>query len=99
MKAEFTIKTKLWKYSGQAAWYFVTVNKTISSNIKQIVKGNTKGFGSVRVKVRIGKETWDTSIFPSREKEYMLPVKASVRKANNLSEGDVVTVSFYLVGF
>ena len=33
-----------------------------------------------------------TSLFPSNELGWLLPVKASVRKAEGLSEGDAVEV-------
>jgi hypothetical protein len=39
--------------------------------------------------VTIGKSTFETSLFPAKEfGSYLLPVKASVRKANNLLAGD-----------
>ena len=37
--------------------------------------------------------TWSTSVFPSKSASWMLPVKASVRKAEGLAEGDPVTVA------
>ena len=51
------------------------------------------GFGSVRVKARIGKTHWDTSVFPDKaSKSYLLPVKASVRKAEKLAAGKTVMI-------
>jgi hypothetical protein len=41
--------------------------------------------------VRIGKTTWTTSLFP-KDGLYLVPIRASVRKAENLEEGDEVTV-------
>lgn len=36
---------------------------------------------------------WNTSIFPQRESGgFILPVKAAVRKAEGIGEGDEVTV-------
>ena len=50
------------------------------------------GFGSLKVEARIGESVFKTSLFPSKELGWMLPVKASVRKAEGVSEGNVVEV-------
>lgn len=92
MKASF--KAKLWVWPGdKAAWRFVTVPKAESENIKKKIKLK-RGFGSIRVHVKVGKSTWDTSIFPdSKSGTYLLPVKASVRRAEALEDGELMRVS------
>jgi len=54
------------------------------------LEGTARGFGSLRVTATIGQTSWQTSVFPSRETGWMLPVKAAVRKAEGLDEGDEV---------
>ncbi|WP_243469509.1 DUF1905 domain-containing protein [Sphingopyxis granuli] len=45
----------------------------------------------------IGDTRWNTSVFPHRESGgWLLPVKATVRKAEELAEGDAVTVTVSL---
>ena len=87
----------LWKYQGKAAWYFLTLPKKLSKEIKE---ADTKrpGWGSIRVGVTIGKTSWDTSIFPSNEIGYVLPVKAAVRKKEAIDEGDTVKVKMQIKG-
>ena len=51
----------------------------------------TYGWGVIPVNVRIGKTEFYTSLFP-KDGLYLVPIKASVRKAENLEEGDQVTV-------
>jgi hypothetical protein len=41
--------------------------------------------------VQIGKTVWTTALFP-KDGRYIVPIKASVRKAENLDEGDKVSV-------
>jgi hypothetical protein len=41
--------------------------------------------------VQIGKTSFQTSLFP-KEDRYLVPVKASVRNAEKLEEGDIVTI-------
>ena len=91
MKVSF--KAKLWVWPGEgAAWRFVTVPKDISEKIRKKVKIK-RGFGSVRVRVRVGKIAWETSVFPdSKSGTYLLPVKASVRRAEGLDDGDSATI-------
>ena len=54
------------------------------------LEGISRGFGSLKVTATIGDSTWRTSVFPSREEGWMLPVKAAVRKAEDIGEGDEV---------
>lgn len=56
--------------------------------------GPPRGFGSVRVEATVGGTTWRTSVFPdSRGGSYVLPVKRAVREAEDLDDGDQVTVT------
>ena len=56
-------------------------------------------WGSVRVTARIGKSRWQTSLFPdSKAGAYLLPVKKSVREAENMRDGSRAAVSLELMG-
>ena len=56
--------------------------------------GRSAAWGSVYVTVSIGDTRWQTSLFPSKEAGgWLLPVKAAVRKAERLAEGDAVTLT------
>lgn len=82
---------KIWFWQGPAPWYFVTVPSQQASDLKAILGIVTYGWGMIPAKVRIGKTEWETSLFP-KEGSYIVPIKASVRKAEKLEEGDTVTV-------
>jgi len=82
----------IWYWKGPAPWYFVTVPEAECNTLKAISGLVTYGWGMIPVHARIGKTTWKTSMFPSKDHGYDLPIKASVRKAENLKEGDDVTV-------
>ena len=49
------------------------------------------GWGMIPVTARIGRTEWTTSLFP-KDGAYVVPVKASVRKTEGISDGDVVSV-------
>jgi hypothetical protein len=46
----------------------------------------------VKVRAKIGRTSWETTLFPTKAKEYLLAVKAAVRQTEDLSEGDRVRV-------
>lgn len=83
--------SKIWFWKGPAPWYFVTVPAAQSRDLKAISGFVTYGWGVIPVHVRIGDTEWETSLFP-KDGLYLVPIKASVRKAENLEEGDKVTV-------
>ena len=58
--------------------------------LKAASKLVTYGWGTM-VRVQIGETTRKTSLFP-KDDRYILPIKASVRKAQSLAEGDLVAV-------
>ena len=85
---------EVWRYDGEAAWWFVTVPGDVSDDLRALTEGTRRGFGSVRVQVRVGGTTWRTSVFPdSKRGAYLLPVKRDVRTAEGLDEGTRVHVA------
>lgn len=51
----------------------------------------TYGWGMIPVTVQLGDTRWETSLWP-KDGSYIVPIKASVRKAEKLDEGDNVTI-------
>ena len=82
---------KIWFWKGPAPWFFVTVPEEHSLDLKAISGIVTYGWGVIPVHVRIGDTEWKTSLFP-KDGLYLVPLRASVRKAENLAEGDMVHV-------
>ena len=82
---------KIWFWRGPAPWYFITVPAEHSRDLNAISGFVTYGWGMIPVQARIGKTGWNTSLFP-KDGCYIVPIKASVRQAENLKEGDEVTV-------
>jgi hypothetical protein len=81
----------LWFWRGPAPWFFVTIPEQPSRDIQAIANLVTYGWGVIPVQVQIGETRWQTSLFPKNGR-YLVPIKASVREAENLAEGDDVTV-------
>lgn len=95
----YRIRAKLWLYPGNSgAWHFVTIPKKESKAITEKFSTFKKGWGSLPVTVTIKKTTWTTSIFPDRKSAtYLLPIKATVRRAEGLFEGDAVTLTLTIM--
>lgn len=80
---KFSLRGKVWLYPGEAAWYFVTVNKKVSREIKETFGESGRGFGEIRVAVAVGRT----------KRTYLLPIKAQVRKRENVREGIMLSYS------
>ncbi len=92
MYPKFNFKNKIWLYDGPAAWHFVSVSKSVSQQLKEIF-GRGRGFGSIKVKATIGDTSWETSVFPDKSGVYLLPLKATIRKAALLRVGQNISVT------
>jgi hypothetical protein len=91
MDGSFELKAEMWRHASADGWYFVTFPEVASAEIRERFGMMSPGFGSLRVEVAIGDTRWRTSIFyDTKLRCYLLPMKAAVRKAANLAEGDQV---------
>jgi hypothetical protein len=89
---DYKITAKVWKYEGKGAWFFVTIPKTEGDQMKEEY-GKKRGWGSVPITVRVGTSVWATSIFPdTKTATYLLPLKADIRKRQNIHENDDIEV-------
>ena len=90
----------LWRWTGSTGagtWHFLTIDgeageALAATALMQRLEGLSRGFGSLKVSARIGDSEFKTSVFPAKELGWLLPVKASVRKAEGLGVGDAVEV-------
>lgn len=93
----FDFDAPAWEWNGKGAWTFVALPEEIAQDIRYF-SGPRRGFGSLRVEATLGESRWKTSIFPDRKRNsFLLPLKAAVRKAENITAGSTVHVSLRLV--
>jgi hypothetical protein len=92
----WSFECELWESDSFAAWAFVSVPVELADELR-VVGGPPRGFGSLRVEVRIGLTTWRTSVFPDGE-TYVMPLKKEVRRREGLELGDRVVLDLRLVG-
>ena len=95
----FSFDAEIWEHDGPAAWFFVSLPEDVADDIEAEHGHRAKGFGSLRVDVRVGTSAWSTSIFPdSKRGTYVLPVKKQVRVAERLVAGAPAKVSLVVEG-
>ena len=100
----YEIKSKLFKWQGEAAWYFVRIDEKTSENIKDNFGMMARGWGSLPVQVTLGESKWRTSIFPDKQSSpkgkgtYLLPIKSQIRKAEKINDGDILDLEIEIIG-
>lgn len=100
-----TVTAPLWRWTGNQSgtWHFITIAGEAAEHIaghalmRRLELGKARGFGSVKVAARVEANRWNTSVFPNGDGTWILPVKAAIRKAEDLAEGDDVTVELALL--
>jgi len=88
-RVSFKAKVVIW--TGNLGWHFVYLPKDLAEKIKKSKKSYGGGF--IKVEAKVGKTTWQTSLFPyTREKTYLVCIKKSVREKEDIFSGETVEV-------
>ena len=88
----------------RGTYYLVTISGEVAGQIAMHARlhrleyGKARGFGSVKCMAQIGATRWKTSVFPQHKStEWILLVSRKVMRAEDLSEGDILTVELELL--
>ncbi|HET7576157.1 MAG TPA: DUF1905 domain-containing protein [Sphingomicrobium sp.] len=88
---------KIWR-NDEGRMHFMSVPAEVSAEIRAHAMLVRRGFGSVRVEVRLSDVTWRTSVFPSKDTGgYFLPVKMDVIRKADIAAGDEISVTLDLL--
>jgi hypothetical protein len=82
---------QVWFWRGPAPFYFFTVPDEASLAIRAVSADVSYGWGMIPVTVQLGDTDFRTAMFP-KDGRYVVPVKAVVRQAEGLADGDIVTM-------
>lgn len=86
-----------WQYAGPGGWHFVSLPKTISTEIRNFFKQEEAGWGRLKTTAKIGTSEWKTAVwFDTKMNTYILPLKAEIRKAENIVVGKTVHVAIWI---
>lgn len=87
----FEFEGKIFYWRGPAPYLFVAVPEEPSRALKMIATRVSYGWGVIPVQARIGETEWKTSLFP-KNGGYLVPIRVSVQKAEDLDVGDDVVI-------
>lgn len=111
MSEAITAQLPLQRWSGERGTYHLVNLKgeaaeaiTTHAALHRLEFGRQRGFGSVKCYAQIGETRWKTSVFPmnveemsKRSKDWTLLVSKKVMRAEDLAQGDPVTVMLELL--
>ncbi len=93
MEFDFTGRVIEWR--GPSPYYYLPVPEEESADIREVAAMATYGWGVIPVVARVGDIEFETSLFP-KDGGYLLPLKDAVRKPQQITDGDEITVSMSL---
>ena len=82
---------EIFHWRGPSPYLFVAIPEKESADIKAVATLVSYGWGCIPVRARIGGTEWKTSLFP-KEGRYLVPIRVSVQRAENVGIGDRVVV-------
>ncbi|WP_298220777.1 DUF1905 domain-containing protein [Flavobacterium sp.] len=86
-----------WQHNAPGGWYFVSVPEDIAKEIRENLKWQEEGWGRLKAAAKIGNTHWDTAIwFDTKRNTYLLPLKADIRKKENIEIGLNVAVTIWV---
>lgn len=95
VKYEFA--TDPWQYGSPGGWYFVSLPQELSAEIRDIFKSEEEGWGRLKATAKIGNSEWKTAIwFDRKMNSYLLPLKAEIRKKENLVAGKAIKIVVWI---
>ncbi|MEL7189488.1 MAG: DUF1905 domain-containing protein [Pseudomonadota bacterium] len=111
MSEAITVQLPLERWSGERGTYHLVNIKgeaaetiTTHAALHRLEFGKQRGFGSVKCCAQIGETCWKTSVFPmnvedmsKRSKSWTLLVSKKVMRAEDLAQGDAITVRLELL--
>lgn len=96
-KIKYEFYAKMWQHSSPNGWYFVSLPTTIANEIRKNLRWQEEGWGRMKATAKIGNTQWETAIwFDTKHKTYLLPLKAEIRKKENIEHDKTINVSILI---
>ena len=78
-------------------WTFVALPKELSREIRDSFKWLEEGWGRMKITAKLGSSEWQTAVwFDTKQGVYLLPIKAAIRKKENVVLGGDVKITITL---
>lgn len=96
-KIKFEFSTEMWKHNSPNGWYFVSVPKKMSMEIRENLKWQEESWGRMKAFAEIGECKWETAIwFDTKMDTYVLPIKAEIRNKSQLKTNQVIEMNIWI---
>src|SRR5690606_10536964 len=96
-KIPYQFSAIVWQYKGDGAWHFVSLPLEIAKEIRENLQWMEEGWGRLKAVAKIGETQWDTAIwFDTKHQTYILPLKATIRKKENIRADESVEVTVWV---
>lgn len=85
-KIKYDFSGKIWKHNANGGWFFVSLSKEISKEIREHLKWQEEGWGRMKASTNVNGFEWETAIwFDKKLDTYLLPIKADIRRIAGLN--------------
>jgi len=91
----YEFKGKVWK-DPAANWYFVSLDQKLTDEIKANPNSKTNEYGLIKAEATVGKTSWKTTLFPTKNGNLVFAIKADIRKKENIQDGDTLNIKITL---
>ena len=96
-KIKFEFTSAVWQYSSPGGWYFISVPKKLSKEMRDYFKDEEEGWGRLKAIAKIGNTEWETAIwFDTKASAYLLPLKSEIRKKEKLIAGKKIEAILWI---
>lgn len=96
-KIKYQFCSQMWQYNSPNGWYFISIPKGISKEIRSNLKWQEEGWGRMKAIAEINQNNWKTAIwFDTKLDTYILPIKSEIRKSSNLTINTDIIVQIYI---
>ncbi len=88
----FKVSGSVKRFPGKYGWHYITLDDDLSRDFRGIVKENWPSL--LGATFTINKTTWKSSIMPIKDGPLFIALPVKIRKAENIKEGQTITVHF-----
>ncbi len=93
----YQFSTNLWKHDSPGGWYFVSLPKQLSKEIRENLGWQEEGWGRMKTEAEIKNHQWKTAIwFDTKMQLYVLPIKAEIREKLNLEINKMIEIKIWI---
>ncbi len=93
----FTFTAPIWHWKGPAPHHFLVLPPELAERVKAVSAQVTYGWGMIPVRAKVGKTEFETAMWP-KDGGYILPLRADLRRKENLAADDIATAWVEVIG-